>query len=236
MTDDDFKSLWQTEFAPMFHPHMPLRSTLIELSDKLDGAAGFLGTLSSDDATEKQRGLFVAGLAVNYANKLLEHFHLLDGSPKYVPTGLRESQKVIENLQAFAMQQLEQDRQAQEADDGDTQRQAMLSDAAATSDSDAIDAENDYVVDEGTFTVWYRGRECFFGNGIPFKIINYLNSQRRGTFVTEGKLMDDVWADDVPMRDALQRQISIIRSKLKGENIEGIEIENTPGAYRLKIH
>ena len=93
MADDKFKSLWRDEFTCFAHPNLLVRSSLVELLDKLSGAAGFLETLSEEVEIERERGLFVAELAVNYANDVLAVFGILSETKQFVPTSLREGEK-----------------------------------------------------------------------------------------------------------------------------------------------
>ena len=87
-------------------------------------------------------------------------------------------------------------------------------------------------IDRGTFTVTYRGKTCFLGYTMAFRLLERL-AEARGIFIPIETLIDDVWGGRGVSEEAVQRQVSTLRAKLKAAEAKGVHIEAQPGHYRL---
>ena len=94
---------WQHYLDPspiLGDPHVPLPSTLMGVADRLNAVLGLLGTLSDEQAEEKNHGVAVAGMAVGFAMKVLRHLGLGDDSPAPSPANLKMAKLALDNLLA----------------------------------------------------------------------------------------------------------------------------------------
>jgi len=103
MTDEAaYRGFWQQHFTLLLLPHAPVLSSLHEAADKLSAAKGFLDGLSPDVEAERERGLFVTTLAIDYGLKMLEHFGLIDGPEPPMPGNLSQVKQTVDNLLSYA--------------------------------------------------------------------------------------------------------------------------------------
>ena len=113
MADDRLRAAWRRHFSPLLHPHVPLLQSLAEAADKLDAARGFLEPLSPDTEAEREQGMVVASLAIDYALKLLEHHALIDGPDPPLPVNLAQAKQAVANLLAVVREYVELGRVAE---------------------------------------------------------------------------------------------------------------------------
>ena len=69
MADDRLRATWRRHFSLMLHPHASVLQSLIEADDKINAAVGFLGPLSPDIEAEREQGMVVASVAIEYGGK-----------------------------------------------------------------------------------------------------------------------------------------------------------------------
>jgi hypothetical protein len=223
MADDRFRAAWRRHFSLMLHPHIPILQSLIEAADKLDAARGFLEPLSPDSEAEREQGLVVASLAIEYALKLLDHHGLIDGPEPPMPVNLAQARQAVGNLLAFVQENVELGRMAEgqtiiEAEPGEDEAPT----AGVTPDRD----ESRLAVDEATFSVRYRGKECLLGNTKEFRLMERL-ARSRGTYLRIFDLIDDVWADSEPEKGTVQKTISNLRKKLADAGLGPEKVSGT---------
>jgi hypothetical protein len=101
MMDEADQKLWQRQFNFCLFPYSPILSSLMEAADKLGGAMGFLEGLSPEVDAERELGLFVAGLAIDYGLKTLDHFDLIDSQALPKPVNLVQAKQVVGKLIAY---------------------------------------------------------------------------------------------------------------------------------------
>jgi hypothetical protein len=88
------------------------------------------------------------------------------------------------------------------------------------------------VIDRGRFCVTYKGKCCDLKNTMAFRVIERL-AHARGVFLTVKELMCDLWGDKVVSDEAVQRQVSFVRCKLRDAGIEGVVLQTQHDSYRL---
>ncbi len=234
MLDNNFKALWQEQFTPFLHPHLPQIATLIETADKLDSALGFVGPLSNDVEAEREQGLFVATLAIRYGLLTLAHFGLLDDDPAFPPPiNLAQARQALTNLLATLREHVQLGRMSVgEPSDADV----TLSDAGrdpAEPDSAPPDAK--HVIDRATFTVRHGDLKCPLGNTKAFQLLERLHRARE-TFLDIATLLRDVWPETEPEKGTVQKTTSNVRKKLTKAGLsERFVIESVPDHYRLLL-
>ena len=215
-------SYWQhhLDYVPILDdPHLPLASMLMGISQRLNAVLNLLTTLSDEQVDEKDYGVAVANMAVKFTLKVLRHLGLGDDSPAPPILNLKMAKMVLTNLHSAVQDHLDQ------------WREGLRNEAHMES------AENTFeglIIDSGTFTLSYKGKTCELGNTLSFKLIKRL-SEAKGIFLSLRELIQDVWLGKEVSDEAVQKQISILRGKLKAEGIEGIEFESQPQNYRLVL-
>ena len=236
MADHRFRAAWRRRFSLMLHPHASVLQSLIEADDKLNAAVGFLGPLSPDIEAEREHGMVVASVAIEYALKLLEYHGLVDGPDPPMPTNLAQAKQAVANLLAFVRENVELGRTAEgQAVTGDAEPDEDEDDAPPDEESDDRD-ESRLVVDPATFSARYRGKECVLGNTKEFRLLERL-ARSRGTFLRVFDLMDDVWPDSEPEKGTVQKTASNLRKKLAAAGlgkwivIDGLQKDH----YSLKL-
>ncbi len=88
------------------------------------------------------------------------------------------------------------------------------------------------VIDRDRFEISYKENSCALGNTLSFHLLERF-SQARGVFLTIKTLIDDVWKGKEVSNEAVQRQISTLRDKLKDAGIDGIKFEAQRDTYRM---
>ena len=182
-------------------------------------------------------------MAVDFACKLLDHLWLecLDG-PTPPIINLTMAQIAVKNLLAAVRGHTKAWQRAAEADavapthdeaEAATPTQNEPDVNASTHDAEFSAAPvQDLVIDRDTFTVTYKGIPCFLGNKRAFWLLERLQ-HARGTFLSIKTLIDDVWKGKAVSNEAVQRQISTLRTKLKAAGIEGIDFKAEGDTYRM---
>jgi len=234
MTDED-RTRWRRHFALLLLPHAPVLSSLMEAADKLVAAKGFLDGLSSEVEAEREQGLFVAALAIDYGLKMLEHFGLVDGPNPPMPASLSQAQQAVGNLLSYVCENIRLEQMVRsDADDDDT----LGDDAASEKPKDDKQASEDaltFTVDKDTFTVSYRGKRLFLGNVREFWLLERLN-RCPGNYLNTITLMEDVWNDIDAEKSTVQKTVSNLRKKLKKAGFEGVVIDGEQADhYALKL-
>jgi len=221
---NDPLDLWREYLDPTpFRDNPDVRSSaLMAVADKLAAVANMLGTLHGDDADEREYGLGLAGMAATYGLAALSHFEPLDrDSPVPPPVNLTMAHVGVEKLLATVEFQIELMRD-------DMRQEDAQHDTAPV----APPTSGGLVIDRAKFEIWYKGKSCTLRNTLSFCLLERF-SQARGTFLTIKTLIDDVWKGKNVSNEAVQRQISILRAKLKKAGIDGIELEAQPDVYRM---
>jgi hypothetical protein len=88
------------------------------------------------------------------------------------------------------------------------------------------------IIDRSTFTVSYKGRPCSLGNTLAFRLIERF-AKSPGTYIHLDTVKIEVWNDEYAEDEAVQRQISTLRKKLKKAGIKNIIETEVGGYYRL---
>jgi hypothetical protein len=212
---------WQHHLDPgpiLGDPHVPLPSTLMGVADSLGAVLGLLTTLSDERPEEKEYGVAVAGLAVGFALKVLRHLGLGDDSPAPSLLNLKMAQLVLNNLLATVEFSIAEWRQGLRDQDHEE----------STASPEGL------VIDPGNFSVTYKGKTCELGNRMGFRLIQRL-STARGTYLSLTTLVQDVWHGKAVSDEAVQKQVSTLRTKLRAAGIEGVAFESQPQSYRLVL-
>jgi len=93
------------------------------------------------------------------------------------------------------------------------------------------------VIDPAQRTVQFRGRTCFLGGRLPFRLLSRL-ARRPNTFVSHEDLLDDVWEGAVRSDDAVRSAVKALRQRLRKAGLGDLAdaIDGTvPGHYALRI-
>jgi hypothetical protein len=89
--------------------------------------------------------------------------------------------------------------------------------------------------DEATFEARFRGRACFLGNTVEFRLLGRL-ARQPGTYVSYAALRDDVWGDDQTADNTIQRTACNLRRRLSRAGLDGVEVDGGQrGHYRLVV-
>ncbi len=92
------------------------------------------------------------------------------------------------------------------------------------------------LIDRETLTITYRGRSCFLGRTLPFRLFDRL-ACRPNVYVSYEDLLTDVW-DGERTDDAIRSVVKTLRGKLRkaGMNQLADAIDGSvPGHYALKL-
>jgi len=223
MIDDAFKASWQQQLYLLIHEYQPRQQTLLEVSDKLEAVCHFLEPLSGDVEAERERGLFIATLAIRYGLGTLEHFGLVDGPEPPMPIHLDQAKQAVGNLLLVVRDEFQTYQTAmREAEEPDGIRDASRPDAPTDDGEDTAD-DHEFILDQDRFSVRYRGKECPLGNTKPFAVLKRLNEHRLAIsegFLPLNTLMDDVWGTDGMIEPAtVQKTVSNLRKKLEAAGL-----------------
>jgi hypothetical protein len=86
------------------HPERRELSSLEDILERVGAALGYVQALDSPTPAEKDVAVAVAGMAVEYVERVYAHLHWSDGPPLPKPTNLGVAKMVLENLLADAQQ------------------------------------------------------------------------------------------------------------------------------------
>ncbi len=209
----------------------------------------WLGTLHDDRPDEREQGVAVGNLAVDFAFRLLDHLGLEDGDgPDPPSTNLQMAQLAVGNLlvvvrahlteiRTFAALQDDDDLEKLVADAPVPSGGLETTDAAPQSSKQETTAaptpSGGLIIDRNTFTVSYKGNSCFLGNKTMFHLLVRLN-QSPSTPVSYHTLAQDVWGDDLTTDWTIQKQANLLKKKLRAEGLQGVEIDGSvKGHYSL---
>jgi hypothetical protein len=223
-------------------PHVPPASTLAGMADRLTAVSKMLATLSDDRPEERDFGVAVAGMAADFACKVLDHLGFgCDDDPLSAFLNLKMAEAALTNLRAAVNGHLEDWRrgfrdQAQSETTAEMaigpERPAAAPEGAARQQTEPA-AASGLIIAPDTFTVTYKGKPGFFGNSVAFRLLARL-AESPGIYVALNILKWDVWHDEDISDGRVQRQISNIRTLLRHAEIEGVEIDGEqPQRYRL---
>ena len=98
-----------------------------------------------------------------------------------------------------------------------------------------IDTEA-FRIDRGMFSVHFKGRMCFLGNGLPFRLFCRLADQP-DVFVSYDELLSTVW-DGFRSSAAVRSVVKILRSRLRHAKLDELAagIDGTvPYHYALHL-
>jgi len=92
------------------------------------------------------------------------------------------------------------------------------------------------LIDTETLTISFRGRSCFLGNTLPFRLFHRL-ACRPNAYVSYEDLLADVW-DGERTDEAIRSVVKTLRGKLRqagmkqlADSIDG----SVPGHYALRL-
>jgi DNA-binding response OmpR family regulator len=97
-------------------------------------------------------------------------------------------------------------------------------------------AKKSLVIDAETLFIYFRGKKCFLGGRLPFKLLARL-ARRPSTYVTYEQLCADVWNYECS-DDAVRSMVKLLRRKLRakglGELADAID-GSVPRRYALHL-
>jgi 7-cyano-7-deazaguanine synthase in queuosine biosynthesis len=90
----------------------------------------------------------------------------------------------------------------------------------------SVRAANDptLILDDGIFTVFYRGKPCELRNTKEFAILKQL-SVATGRYLSTDSLRAAVWGADDVDKNTIQRHMSFLRRRLKESRVTGVSID-----------
>ncbi len=92
------------------------------------------------------------------------------------------------------------------------------------------------VVDEAHLTVAYRGRSCYLGSSLPFRLLARLARQPNRYF-THDELLAEVWDGD-RSPDAIRSVVKTLRQKLRQQGLGDLAAAidgSASGRYALRL-
>jgi DNA-binding response OmpR family regulator len=92
------------------------------------------------------------------------------------------------------------------------------------------------VIDDDQLTVTYRGRSCYLGNTLPFRLLARL-ARRPNRYFTHVELLDYVWKG-ARTTDAIRSVVKTLRQKLRQDGLDELAAAidgSAPGRYALKL-
>ena len=168
---------WQQAFDAIVHPGMTKElDTLIEVESRLAPAVSYLDTLDANDMGQAGRGIAVAGFALVYADQHLDHFGLWDGPPAPKPADLARAKTALNNVLTFVRGWIvfyRQELAAQHEDDEQEGTDAEEPPPPATPQASSPPPAKP-TIKEGTFEVVWKDKTCPLGNGMEFKVFEFL--------------------------------------------------------------
>jgi DNA-binding response OmpR family regulator len=94
----------------------------------------------------------------------------------------------------------------------------------------------DQLIDQPMLSVVYRGKRCFLGNSLPFRLMRRLTDQPN-RYISNEQLAEDVWRDIVS-KEAVRSVVKVLRAKLRGAGLSAVAavIDGTVrGHYALML-
>lgn len=204
---------WKNKFDQIFlTPWSPFKSTILDLIEIVDDAKAYVETLENIDHKQKKLGIKITELAIDYFDKTLvyfkKEFDYLTETQVPTPQNLPQAFLILKNMSA------------------------KLTLIYNNSFHKAPVLQDELEIDEGEFSISFKGLTCNLGNTIQFKIFCCLNKQL-GKNVPINDLMNAVWGQDTE-RNTINKQISLLRKSLS--KIKDVVIEsNENNTYSMSI-
>jgi hypothetical protein len=240
---DPALAAWRESLSCLIHPYLPMMATLQEMEGRLVAVSAFLESLNADDKGQAAQGVVVGTMAVEYADKLLDHFGLWDGPPEVpAPTNLTQARMMVDNVLVLVCEQIMLGQMAGAEDDDEDVPGTADSEAHAGNGkpqgeeaaSDAATGSTGLVVDRGTFSVHWREKTCPLGHTKEFLFIEYL-SRKPDRYFSVADLIDAVWEGDDTEPNTIQKTVSNLRKKLRQAEMGDLTIQAERGHYRMKL-
>ena len=253
-------AVWRRGLDPsliLAYPLVRPVTTLQAVEDRLVAVGNWLGTLHDDRPDEREQGLAVGNLAVDFAFRLLDHLGLeVNDGPAPPITNLEMADLPLETcwplfvliLLRFATSPpfkttirilkswsnrlrnraaWKPQMRLRSRANRRPQRIGRFGNHSSASRSGKFDNQ------PNTFTVSYKGKSCFLGNKTMFHLLVRLN-QSPSTPVSYHTLAQDVWGDDLTTDWTIQKQANLLKKKLRAEGLQGVEINGSvKGHYSL---
>jgi hypothetical protein len=176
-----------------------------------------------------------------------------DGSPLYMESDIDQAIiRLVRRLRGLPFEQIG-DWQPEEEITTATQSEAMLQSQISQRIDEALPPIDDpqpqsektprqddlgkpkLVLSRDDFSVQYKARLCQLGNVMAFTLLERLN-RSPGIYIPLDRLIIDVWKGTVVSNEAVQKQASILRKKLRKAGINGITIDGKQkDHYRLVL-
>jgi hypothetical protein len=104
MAKDNPLAWWRQQFHydPDVVPDPRELPTLEDILDRVGAAFGYIQALENPTASEIKEALAVAGMAVQFVERVYEHMNWMEGPPLPKPTNFGVAKKVLESLLADA--------------------------------------------------------------------------------------------------------------------------------------
>ena len=204
---------WKTKFDQIiFAPWSPFKSSIFDLIGNVDEANAYVETLENTDHKQKKLGIKITELAIIHIKKTLKYFEkefdYLTETQVPTPQNLPQACLILKNMSA------------------------KLTLIYNNSFHKAPVLQDELEIDEGEFSISFKGLTCNLGNTIRFKIFCCLNKQL-GKNVPINDLMNAVWDQDTE-RNTINKQISLLRKSLS--KIKDVVIEsNENNTYSMSI-
>jgi hypothetical protein len=209
---NDPLKVWKDIFNPILAPWSPFKSSIFDLIGNVDEALAYVKTLENIDQNQKELGIKIAELAIIHIKRTLVHFEkefdYLTETQVPIPQNLPQACLILKNLSA------------------------KLTLIYNNSFHKAPVLQDELEIDEGEFSISFKGLTCNLGNTTQFKIFCCLNKQL-GKNVPINHLMNAVWGQDTE-RNTINKQISLLRKSLS--KIKDVVIEsNENNTYSMSI-
>ena len=209
---NDPLKIWKDIFNPILAPWSPFKSSIFDLIGNADEAKAYVETLENTDHNQKELGIKITELAIIHIERTLVHFEkefdYLTETQVPTPQNLPQACLILKNLSA------------------------RLTLIYNNSFHKAPVLQDELEIDEGEFSISFKGLTCNLGNTTQFKIFCCLNKQL-GKNVPINHLMNAVWGQDTE-RNTINKQISLLRKSLS--KIKDVVIEsNENNTYSMSI-
>jgi len=209
---NDPLKVWKDIFNPILAPWSPFKSSIFDLIGNVDEAKAYVETLENTDHNQKELGIKITELAIIHIERTLVHFEkefdYLTETQVPTPQNLPQACLILKNLSA------------------------RLTLIYNNSFHKAPVLQDELEIDEGEFSISFKGLTCNLGNTTQFKIFCCLNKQL-GKNVPINHLMNAVWGQDTE-RNTINKQISLLRKSLS--KIKDVVIEsNENNTYSMSI-
>jgi hypothetical protein len=209
---NDPLKVWRDMFNPILAPWSPFKSSILDLIGNVDEAKAYVETLENTDHNQKELGIKITELAIIHIERTLKYFEnefdYLIETQIPIPQNLPQACLILKNMSA------------------------KLTLIYNNSFHKAPVLQDELEIDEGEFSISFKGLTCNLGNTIRFKIFCCLNKQL-GKNVPINDLMNAVWDQDTE-RNTINKQISLLRKSLS--KIKDVVIEsNGNNTYSMSI-